>query len=247
MIWPGGTPLTAGLLAAGRGEVGRLARAIPKMARLLASVPPLVKISRSRRGGARSAPRICGNLLAGVFQRPPGLLAGPMLAGRVGINSAIAPGHRFHHFRPGRRSRIMVEIDGFHEPNCTRCRGRRCTAATTRGGHRQRVGLCGSRVGRCWTGPNRKVSGVPGTPAPVGRQPGRDRQLDRDLRPAADFALQADLAAVGLDDLPRGRAVPRPDPPRFVEKKVSNTRARVSSSMPRPVSIKSRATPSAVP
>ena len=40
---------------------------------------------------------------------------------------------------------------------------------------------------------------------------------------------------------------PRPEPPRLVEKKVSNIFACVASSMPQPVSIRSRATPSAVP
>ena len=53
--------------------------------------------------------------LPGVFQHAAGLLAGLMLAGRIGIILGVTPPHGLHHFRPGRRCRIMVKIDGLHE------------------------------------------------------------------------------------------------------------------------------------
>ena len=46
------------------------AAAVPRMARLLASVPPLVKISRSRRGAAKSAPSISAICSRAVSSTP---------------------------------------------------------------------------------------------------------------------------------------------------------------------------------
>ena len=68
-------------------------RGIPSRARLLASVPPLVKIRRSPSCRPRSAPEQLGDPLPGVFQQPPGLLPGLVLAGRVGMAGRLAAGH----------------------------------------------------------------------------------------------------------------------------------------------------------
>ena len=62
------------------------------------------------------------------------------------------------------------------------------------------------------------------------------------LRAATHLALDVDPAAVRLDHL-RAVGSPKPEPPSLVEKKASNMWSAVCSSMPRPVSIRSRATP----
>ena len=89
---------------------GWVARAMPRMARLLALVPPLVKISRSRRGGVRSAPRWA------IRSRAFSSAGGP--AGRADADwpdwhkPQHSTGHGFHHFRAGGRGRIVVEVNG---------------------------------------------------------------------------------------------------------------------------------------
>ena len=83
-------------------------------ARLFASVPPLVKISRSGLRQFKSAPRISATRCR-ASSRCGARLARPMLACRVGISGRVAAGHGLHDLGPRGGCRIMVKIDRVHQ------------------------------------------------------------------------------------------------------------------------------------
>ncbi len=89
------------------------AKEIPNRARLLASVPPLVKTIRS---GCRPVIRADQppDPLARIVEQLPRPPPRTMLTGRIAVALLPAFGHRGDNFSRQRRRRIMIEIDHAH-------------------------------------------------------------------------------------------------------------------------------------
>ena len=88
--------------------------AIPNRARLLASVPPLVKMMRSGLHAGHVRADQTADALARIFQHltcsPPVL----MRTGRVAVAGQITLGHRLSDFRMNGGGRVVVEVDDHH-------------------------------------------------------------------------------------------------------------------------------------
>ena len=88
--------------------------AIPRTARLLASVPLAGENQPVRLEVAEVGAENFGDLLAGIFQAAAGTLPRLVLAGRVGVTLGEASGNGVGDLRAGRRRRAVVEVDRLH-------------------------------------------------------------------------------------------------------------------------------------
>ena len=85
---------------------GLSSRAVPKIARLLLSVPPLVKTT-----SLGLAPRKFGRALARVVQQRPGAPADVMHGRGIAPNLAQKRQHRLAHRRVERRRGVVIEVN----------------------------------------------------------------------------------------------------------------------------------------